>query len=750
MSIIQGTSKAAGGGYEINQSCRFNDGDTPELSRTYTLSAPWTFSAWVKRGELTSENLILGATAGEIHFNADDTLEAETTSSTARFRDPSAWYHIHVSDGGMYVNGVSHGAVTTTALTNTKLFDDFDGYAAEVHLQTGTSAYTNFGESNTDGVWIPKSATAGDTYLKFANSADFGTNSGTGGAWTATNLATADQMLDTPTLNYCTLNSIDNDNMLLSDGNLTSKSAANAHNAVSATFSIPESGTSYFEFTCDDDPSTANAVLIGVIEGPNTAQNSYTTDGPTLDFLWLVSTYNGLKSNGSGQETYGSGFSTGQVGMCAINRSSNKIWWGNATTNTWFASGDPAAGSNEAFSNLPATGNLTPIMGNSSTPQQVTFNFGQSGFLRTPPTGFNALSTANLPTPTVTDGSAHFQPTLYTGTGASNAVSQSGNSTFQPDFAWIKKRSGATEHVLTDAVRGVTKELSSNDNGAEETVAQGLTTFGSAGFTVGTDGSYNTSSATYVGWQWKANGAGSSNTDGSITSTVSNNSTAGFSIGTYTGIGTGPGDAPGTVGHGLGISPGMIIIKDLTAATEWYVWHQGMSNPAQSFIYLNTTGAAQTSTATWNNTAPTSSVFSIGWDTNVNTSGNSHVFYAFAEIPGYSSFGSYTGNGSANGTFIYTGFKPAFVIMKNISAVKDWIIYDDARDPDNFVNKRIYANESYAEDPHASNDHVDFLSNGFKQSSAGTMINASGSTYIYMAFAENPFGGDGVAPTTAR
>ena len=197
-----------GGDYEIAQSCRFNDADSPELSRTYTLSSPWTFSAWVKRGELASENLILGASAGEIHFNSNDTLEAETTSSTAVFRDSSAWYHIHVSNGGLYVNGVSHGAVTTTTLTNTKLFDDFDGYVAEVHLQAGTSAYTNFGKINADGVWVPISATVGDTYLEFADSADFGVNSGTGGAWTAAGLTTNDQVPDSPTNNYATLDPI--------------------------------------------------------------------------------------------------------------------------------------------------------------------------------------------------------------------------------------------------------------------------------------------------------------------------------------------------------------------------------------------------------------------------------------------------------------------------------------------------------------------------------------------------------------
>ena len=778
-------------GYEIDQSIRFDSVRNSDLTRTLSGDGnlnTGTFSFWMKRSGLGSlqEIFTTYSIRSSFFFNSNDTLSMQiyngasytTLTTTAVFRDPSAFAHYlfrwdttQATDTDrlqFYYNGVLQTVTGTyPAQDSTTTFSDatythvisgdgsantlyeIDGYLAEIHYVDGTAlAATDFGETNNDGVWIPKAYTGSygtnGFYITGETASDLGEDfSGNNNDFTSSGLTTADQMLDTPTLNYCTLNSIDNDNMLLSDGNLTSKSAANAQNAVSATFSIPESGTSYFEFTCDDDPSTANAVLIGVIEGPNTAQNSYTTDGPTLDFLWLVSTYNGLKSNGSGQETYGSGFSTGQVGMCAINRSSNKIWWGNATTNTWFASGDPAAGSNEAFSNLPATGNLTPIMGNSSTPQQVTFNFGQSGFLRTPPTGFNALSTANLATPTVTDGSAYFQPTLYTGTGSSLAVTQSGNSTFQPDWVWIKGRSGATEHVLTDAVRGVTKELSSNDTGAEETVAQGLTTFGSAGFTVGTDGSYNTSSATYVGWQWKANGAGSSNTDGSITSTVSADTTSGFSIVKFVGNAT----SGATVGHGLGVAPKMLTVKDLSVGGSWAVYHAAVG--ATKYMNLDTTAAAVAATNRWNDTEPTSSVFSLGNENEVNASGRNYIAYCFAEIPGYSSFGSYTGNGSANGPFIYTGFAPEFIMVKSSSnSGTNWDILDATRETFNTRGNQLFANSSDAE---ASNDHeCDFLSNGFKWRDGSGSNNGSGYTIIYMAFAKHPFGGDGVAPATAR
>ena len=286
----------------------------------------------------------------------------------------------------------------------------------------------------------------------------------------------------------------------------------------------------------------------------------------------------------------------------------------------------------------------------------ATVDFGQSGFTPSQ-TGYKALSTANLDTPTIADGSAHFQPTLYTGTGSSQAVSQSGNSTFAPDLVWIKGRSGATEHVLTDAVRGVTKELSSNDDGAEETVAQGLTAFGSSGFTVGTDGSYNTSSATYVGWQWLANGAGSSNTDGDITSTVSANTTAGFSIVKYSGNGSDNQE----IGHGLGLAPKMIFTKRLNASGNWTTYNDAVG--INQVFYLNLINAPTSNTEQYR-AVPTSSVYTVGVGGDINNSSGTYVAYCFAEVPGYSSIGSYTGNGSTDGPFIYTGFKPAFVLFK--------------------------------------------------------------------------------------
>ena len=373
----------------------------------------------------------------------------------------------------------------------------------------------------------------------------------------------------------------------------------------------------------------------------------------------------------------------------------------------------------------------------------VTINCGQSAYTNAPPTGFNALSTANLATPSITDGSAHFNPVLFTG-NSGTAFSVTGVG-FQPDLVWGKGRSYADNHRLIDVVRGSTKHILSNAASAESTQAQGITSFDSDGFTVGTHPGLNNGTNTYVAWCWLAdNTTGSSNTDGSINTTATSvNTTAGFSISKYDGSGSNA-----TVGHGLGIAPKMVIVKELTDSRSWVVYHEGIGDAAK-VIYLNQTAAAGTDATVWNSTAPTSTVFSVGTANGSNGSGNTYIAYAFAEIPGYSSFGSYTGNGSANGPFIYTGFAPEFIMVKSSSnSGTNWDILDATRETFNTRGNQLVANSTAAE---ASNDHeCDFLSNGFKWRDGSGSNNGSGYTIIYMAFAKHPFGGDGVAPATAR
>jgi len=349
---------------------------------------------------------------------------------------------------------------------------------------------------------------------------------------------------------------------------------------------------------------------------------------------------------------------------------------------------------------------------------------------------------------TINKGESHFNAVLTTGTGNSQAVTGVG---FQPDWIWGKRRDSTGKPSLFDSVRGVTKGLESSETGAEFTSTDYYSSFDTDGFTIGAGagGAGNGSSQTAVQWCWKAGGSASSNTDGQLTSSVSVNQDAGFSVLTYTGVGDGTSGTARTVGHGLGVTPAVLIIKNRADSTNWNVYHhKNTSAPETEIIYLNLTNATADDNGFWNDTAPTSSVFTVGGDNGVNGNGDSMVCYAFAEKKGYSKFGSYTGNGSADGTFVYTGFKPALVICKKAdSDTNDWFLMDNKRNGFNGQNYNLEANTNEAEQ---SNSDIDILSNGFKTRSSGNGHNTNGHGYIYMAFAENPFVTSTGIPTTAR
>ncbi len=334
--------------------------------------------------------------------------------------------------------------------------------------------------------------------------------------------------------------------------------------------------------------------------------------------------------------------------------------------------------------------------------------------------------------------SDHFNTKLYTGNATDDtAITGVG---FRPDWLWGKNRTDATNHYLIDAVRGVTKELNSNNSDAEGTDATLIKSFDSDGFTLG-NGSLNQSAKNFVAWNWLANGSGSSNTDGSITSTVSANTTSGFSIVSYTGNGT----LGATVGHGLGQTPGVFLTKRLSGTSSWGMYHQ--STGAGGFMEFNGTSGLQSNAAYFNNTAPTSSVFSIGTDAVNNTSGSTYIAYCFAEKKGFSKFGSYSANNNADGPFIFTGFSPAFVMIKSSNDTRDWCILDNKRPGYNVVNKDLRANET---DVESTQDRVDFLSNGFKLRNASGAYNSTGNTYIYMAFSDQSIVSSNGVPAVAR
>ena len=340
---------------------------------------------------------------------------------------------------------------------------------------------------------------------------------------------------------------------------------------------------------------------------------------------------------------------------------------------------------------------------------------------------------------TIDKSDDYFNSVLYTGNGSTQSIT---GVNFQPDFTWIKDRSDAFDHRLTDSVRGATKLLYSSLTNAEATEATSLTSFDSDGFSLGSANGVNTNADNHVAWNWLAGGTGVTNTNGDITSTVSANTTSGFSVVTWTGAGS-----AGTVGHGLGAVPKFIITKKRNNTGNWACYHSSLGNT--KYIYLNGTGASATYSGFWNNTTPTSTLISLGTDDNVTGSGDNIIAYCFAEVKGFSKFGSYTGNGSADGTFVYTGFKPAWLMIKcTSSGTTQWRMYDDKRDTYNPVYKELNANTSDAEN--ASTRYHDFLSNGFKMRDTNINTNGSGSTYIYMAFAENPLVTSGGTPTTAR
>jgi len=766
------------GGYDINNSLRFRRSASAYLNRTpasATNQKTWTLSIWLKRGELSTEQNIFGARSSGANqllicrLDAGNNLIifARNSSSTtvadyataAVFRDPSAWYHIVVAIDTtqatsanrliIYINGTQQTLTTTTAVPqNTDLTvnsiiehgigfhpttgEYVDGYLAETYFVDGQQLTpSSFGEtSTTTGSWIPKAYTGtygtNGFYLKFSDIATTsGSNAGLGkdfsgnaNYWTTNNISvtagtTYDAMIDSPTLtsatvaNYATFNLLNNTggSKTFAEGNLKVTGGGAAVNSTEyPTFQLP-SGKWYFE-------GTVGAVGAASITGIGTSDFFYQADGSVYPSGSVAS------------------FTTNDVIGVAIDVDAGTVQFYKNGVSQITKTGTAGATVLPAFA-----------LGGSATAPIWYANFGQRPFSYTPPTGFNRLNTFNLPDSTIKKGSSYMQPLLYTGDGTSSrSITGVG---FQPDLIWVKNRSNAVSHCLVDAVRGAPNQLGTdltaaeNSGGNDRTLYGGISAIGSNGFTVvtGSDPTYkatNGNTQTYVAWNWKANGAGSSNTSGSIASTVSVNTTAGFSVVTYTGTG-----ANATVGHGLGVVPKMMIVKNRgVGTTNWLVYHSTLTGT--SALYLNTTEATQTFSDIWNNTAPTSTVISLGTTNNANASANTYVAYCWAEVDGYSKFGSYTGNGSADGPFQYTGFRPKFLLVRiTNTAGYGWNLVDTSRDTSNVAKLRLSLGTSNAEDSGSVN--FDLLSNGFKVRDSGIGINENGSNYIYMAFAESPF-----------
>ena len=505
--------------------------------------------------------------------------------------------------------------------------------------------------------------------------------------------------------NYATLNPLKN-GMSLSNGNLTATNSASVYSVALGTIGVP-SGKWYWEVTA----TTASGAAIGVGDG-NTDTETYLGLANSFGYTAGGTIYGpGNTQTQSGLSTY----TNGDVIGVALDLDSSEV--------KFYKNNSLAA----TVTGLSSTTWFPAVTDSTSSGSNPTLdcNFGQRPFAYTAPSGFKALCTTNLPEPTIADGSTAMDVALYTGTGASRSIT---GLNFSPDWVWIKSRSnGAYHHRLVDTVRGATKEIYSNLTNAEGTDSVGLTAFNSDGFTLGSSNEYNASGQTFVAWTWDAGTSTVSNTSGSITSQVRANASAGFSVVTFTK--TGGTSTSATVGHGLGAEPHMIIIKNRDATDEWYVYTKILGNDTR--VQLNSTDAALVGTNVWGSTTPTSTVFTVRalFD-------NAHVAYCFAPVAGYSSFGSYTGNGSSDGPFVFCNFRPRWIMIKRTDAAYGWYMYDTARDTYNIAGKELLANASDAE---VSDSDLDILSNGFKPRRSSLAFNASGGTFIYAAFAESPF-----------
>ena len=712
----------------------------------------------------------------QVYFN--EAVSGIVTTS-AVFRDASAWYHIVVSIDTtkataadriiIYVNGVLQ-TVTGTQPSQNYNFTGFlvsgkeqnigrnpqpayyaDSYLADVFLiDSQALTPTSFGEYDTNNVWQPKAFSGGSYgtngfHLPFSDNstaAALGTDtSSNGNTWTVNNISVTagagnDSLVDSPTNgsqtdtgvggevvgNYCTWNPLKVTSLvgagitkIIGNGNLDTRLS----NVLCLGTIGVLSGKWYWEVT-----AASFVDIIGV------AKDSINVDGAYPRYIGQDSTSwgyyggNGQLQTNASASAYGAVFTSGDVIGVALDCDNGKLFF--SKNGTWQNSGNPATGSNPASSSLTSGPYFPGISdaGAGGSGLTASTNFGQRPFAYTAPSGFKALCTTNLPEPTIADGSTVMDVALYTGNGSTQTIS---GLNFSPDLIWIKNRNSTYHHALYDTIRGSTKMLSSSETAAEITYSS--VTSQSAGFDLsGAESRVNENALTYAAWTWDAGSSTVTNTEGSITSSVRANASAGFSIVTYTGTGSN-----GTVGHGLGVAPGLIFVK-ARSFSAWPTYHvsTGKDYPLQ----LNNTNAAINLTNYWGSTSPSSTVFGTlpGYDNNIN--GATTVAYCFAPVAGYSSFGSYTGNGSADGPFVYTGMRPRWIVFKRTSTTSNWSIFDTSRGTYNSNTPELTANTSNAEA--AVSGRVDILSNGFKLR-ANTFPNDSATTFIYAAFAESPF-----------
>ena len=743
-----------------------------------------TFSTWIKYcNDVTAASYthIVGAGASNIDgfgFNQSENLQflrigTSTHNGTANIRDVSGWYHFmftwdHTAGNWyIYINGQqdatgsTSGALTKmgqSGQTNTigkrsNQATYIHGYLADtVFLDGVIKPVSDFGETK-ESIWIPKDVS--DTlslsdfgtngyYLNYADSSDLGKDvSGKGNHWTSNNLAAEDQVPDSPTNNFATMNAVDDSSMNYSEGNLRPTPASD-YKATRGTIGIPTSGKWYFEArVITGGGGNIQDQMIGVA----TSSNVLTGTSPYPQSFTYGVGYIGsgqINRAGSANQTSLTALSAGTIVGVAVDVDNNQV--------QFYLNGSAEGTAKQLVSTSEP--NFPMFVG--ATNRSSQFNFGQDStfagaisaggnadangngdFAYAPPSDHLALCTSNLSDPAIDPNSEenptdHFNTVLYTGDGQTTKSVTVG---FEPDFTWIKSRSTTGHHSLIDSVRG---DIAINSN-------QAIAEYGVTPFNSNSNGtidvpyynnaySMNTNSTTYVAWNWLGGGAASTNNNGAIQSSVSANTKAGFSIVSYTGTGS-----ASTVGHGLTQAPELILVKNRDDATKnWNVYATILGN---NYLELNNSIVTFTGANYFNNTLSTNTVFSVGSLGSTNGNGNGMIAYCFHSVDGFSKVGRYISNNSADGPFSYTGFRPAFLLIKRTqSASANWLIYDDKRDTYNQMQFALFPNTDAAE--YTSNLlHVDFLSNGFKIRNAtyGETNAPSGHVYLYMAFAKQPF-----------
>jgi len=722
--------------------------------------------------------------------------------STAKFKDSIAWYHIVVQinsgtatsyiNGDLVHNAVGSGAFTlTTGSNETRIGSQvgtyyFDGYMTEINLVDGSVvAPTEFGFTDTQtGIWTPKRYEG--AYGTNGFHLDFSDNSSTaalgidkspnGNDFTANNFSVTagkddDSMIDTPTNNFPTFNlSNRSSGPTLSNGNLRMYyNYKPASKTTRTTFRFPKSGKYYYEWQNEESSSNPGRWQSGIINVVNETSTNYDIQGYNdADIVsysyggstWFGTTHTSVSWDGTTRTWY-----SPERAAWAVDCDTGNVWVGRVAsdgTTQWWAPDGSATGNPSKFLNPTGqidkdkTHEYLPFMSwhdggsASSTAFACNINFGQHSFLGTIPDGFKTLSSANIPPdPTINKivrPQKHFDTVLWTGNSSSSNRSITGLE-FKPDLVWSKTRNHGYHNVLMDSVRGASNRLNSDQSYTENFTNGGyLASFDDNGFTWqyggGSNNEWWNESKNYVAWCWKGGGTAVSNTDGDITSSVSVNEEAGFSIATYTGS-TASGAL--TVGHGLGKKPAWVMVKRRDSTGEWIVGHQALATDAfanNKFLKLDSSSSTFTNSLVWG-AEPTTTVTQIVSDGNAGasnlTSSGTYVMYSWAEIPGYSRFGTYTGNGSSSGPYVYLGFRPNWVLVKGNSFAGNWNLFDIRRPGYNTTNDRLFPNLADAEtDGSSSNNQIDIVSNGFILSGSNVDTNASGSTYIYMAFAEQP------------